>query len=227
MEHEEWGERTQTVLLIVGGLEIIGLALRGSRIQGEAEVVLHLGLRRVVIGPDVGPVGEERALGGAEGAAGLAFLGHGEVGGGGRGPGQLADDRGGLLAGVGVEVEGQVDALVGVTYQLAGNTLIPLCNGSPVLDACWVEGAYVAATDTGALTPALPGGVDPSAVRGLRISAQNANGTNWEQPINPQLIVPFQAVQREFLIYGPDGGSDTPVPSTQPGLPTAPGTTRM
>ena len=31
MEHEEWGERTQTVLLIVGGLEIIGLALRGSR----------------------------------------------------------------------------------------------------------------------------------------------------------------------------------------------------
>jgi len=30
MEHEEWGERTQTVLLIVGAIEILGLVLRKS-----------------------------------------------------------------------------------------------------------------------------------------------------------------------------------------------------
>ncbi len=30
MEHEEWGERTQTVLLILGAIELLGLALRRS-----------------------------------------------------------------------------------------------------------------------------------------------------------------------------------------------------
>jgi len=30
MEHEEWGERTQTVLLILGAIELVGLALRKS-----------------------------------------------------------------------------------------------------------------------------------------------------------------------------------------------------
>jgi tetratricopeptide (TPR) repeat protein len=30
MEHEEWGERTQTALLIVGALEIVGLVMRRS-----------------------------------------------------------------------------------------------------------------------------------------------------------------------------------------------------
>ncbi|HYJ94701.1 MAG TPA: DUF2231 domain-containing protein, partial [Vicinamibacterales bacterium] len=30
MEHEEWGERTQTTLLVVGAIEILGLLVRKS-----------------------------------------------------------------------------------------------------------------------------------------------------------------------------------------------------
>jgi len=30
MEHEEWGERTQIVLLLLGAIELVGLALRKS-----------------------------------------------------------------------------------------------------------------------------------------------------------------------------------------------------
>ncbi|MDF1602871.1 DUF5979 domain-containing protein [Nocardioides sp. YIM 152315] len=120
----------------------------------------------------------------------------------------------------------KVDALVGITYDEVDDALVPLCGGSPDLDACWEEGVYVASDGAGNITPALPDGVAAGDVRGLRISAQNADGTNWEQPINPQLVVPFDAAMRDFLIYGPDGEADTvPVPSTQPGLPTAPGET--
>src|SRR6185436_18981205 len=30
MEHEEWGERTQTILLVLGAIELLGLVLRKS-----------------------------------------------------------------------------------------------------------------------------------------------------------------------------------------------------
>jgi uncharacterized membrane protein len=35
MEHEEWGERTQTALLIVGAVEILGLLLRRLRLRSR------------------------------------------------------------------------------------------------------------------------------------------------------------------------------------------------
>ena len=45
MEHEEWGERTQTVLLVLGAIELLGLALRKSpkaRIGHAAAAVVGL-----------------------------------------------------------------------------------------------------------------------------------------------------------------------------------------
>lgn len=119
----------------------------------------------------------------------------------------------------------KVDALVGVTYDLQGGELLVLCNGSETLDDCWVEGDYVASDASGAITPVLPAGVAAGDVEGLRISAQNEDGTQWERPSNPSFDIPFSAVQRDTLRYGIDGATDTPVPSTLPGLEAAPGET--
>src|SRR6185436_9919244 len=46
MEHEEWGERTQTVLLVLGAIENLGLALRKSpkaRVVQAVAAVVGLG----------------------------------------------------------------------------------------------------------------------------------------------------------------------------------------
>ncbi|MGH1564113.1 DUF5979 domain-containing protein [Mumia sp. DW29H23] len=120
----------------------------------------------------------------------------------------------------------KVDALVGVTYELDGSGApVALCNGATDLTACWVEGDWVQSGAGGAITPTLPSGVAADDVRGLRISARNEDGTQWERPNNPRLVVSFGATQRDTLRIGPDGGDDTPVPSTRPGMETAPGET--
>ncbi len=120
----------------------------------------------------------------------------------------------------------KVDALVGVTYELDGSGApVALCNGVTDLTACWVEGEWAASAVGGAITPTLPDGVAAADVRGVRVSARNATGTQWERPNNPRLLIRFAATQRDTLRIGPDGGADTPVPSTRPGMEKAPGET--
>src|SRR5262245_40115621 len=49
MEHEEWGERTQTVLLMVGAIELLGLFMRKSpRVKVVHSVAAVAGLVAVV-----------------------------------------------------------------------------------------------------------------------------------------------------------------------------------
>ena len=119
----------------------------------------------------------------------------------------------------------KTDALVGVTYELdADDDPIALCDGSTDLSGCWEDGDWTATGDT--ITPTLPDGVSAGDVRGLRFSFQNADGTGWERPANPIVPVEFTATMRDTLIIGPNGEDNTvPVPTTQPGLPTAPGET--
>ncbi|HVQ16601.1 MAG TPA: tetratricopeptide repeat protein [Vicinamibacterales bacterium] len=68
MEHEEWGERTQTALLIVGGLEIVGLVLRGSPQVRLVHLLASLaGLAAVVCVYEAGEHGGELVYGYAGG----------------------------------------------------------------------------------------------------------------------------------------------------------------
>ncbi|UYM03378.1 DUF5979 domain-containing protein [Solicola gregarius] len=117
----------------------------------------------------------------------------------------------------------KTDALVGVTYELdADGAPVAMCDGSTDLADCWVDGDW---TDTGgSIVPELPDGVSAGDVRGLRFSFQNADGTGWERPPNPIVPVEFTATMRDTLIIGPNGEDNTvPVPTTEPGQPTAPG----
>src|SRR4030095_8163736 len=60
MEHEEWGERTQTALLIVGAIEILGLVLRRSpKVRLVRSVAAVAGLAAVVCVYEAGEHGGE------------------------------------------------------------------------------------------------------------------------------------------------------------------------
>jgi len=68
MEHEEWGERTQTVLLIVGAIEILGLVLRRSpKVRLVHSVAAVAGLAAVVCVYETGEHGGELVYGYAGG----------------------------------------------------------------------------------------------------------------------------------------------------------------
>ncbi|MET4159993.1 DUF5979 domain-containing protein [Agromyces sp. PvR057] len=120
----------------------------------------------------------------------------------------------------------QVSALVGVeyTYDVGTNTLGQTCDGDTDLTDCWVIGDWQDAVSN-VVTPALPDGVAPADVRGLRFDIRkDEDETNWESPRNPIVSFKFIADRLENLHYGPDGVIDSyPVPSTLPGLDTAPG----
>ncbi|KQM80906.1 hypothetical protein ASE68_17950 [Agromyces sp. Leaf222] len=122
----------------------------------------------------------------------------------------------------------QVSALVGVeyTYDLGTNTLGQTCDGDTDLTDCWVVGDWQDAVSN-VVTPALPDGVAAADVRGLRFDIRkDEDETNWESPRNPIVSLKFIADRLENLHYGPDGVIDSyPVPSTLPGLETAPGET--
>ncbi|KHL15118.1 hypothetical protein CLV56_1584 [Mumia flava] len=117
----------------------------------------------------------------------------------------------------------KTDALVGITYELdAGGSPVALCNGSEDLTGCWAEGEWTEVT--GDILPVLPDGVSAAQVRGLRFSFRNADNTGWERSSTPVVPVAFTATRRDTLIIGPNGEDDTvPVPSTLPGMETAPG----
>ncbi|WP_394553395.1 DUF5979 domain-containing protein [Agromyces sp. MMS24-JH15] len=121
----------------------------------------------------------------------------------------------------------RVSALVGVDYALDGGTgeLVQTCGGSADLTACWVVGDWQDVPASNTVTPALPAGVAPAAVRGIRIEVRrDAAESNWELPRNPIVSFAFTAARLENLRFGPNGETDSvPVPSTLPGLVTAPG----
>ena len=107
--------------------------------------------------------------------------------------------------------EVRLDALTGVTYPLQGDDLVARCNGSADLTACWHEGTWTR-TALGIWTPQLPAGVTAAQVRGLRLSARKADGTQWERPANPTVGLTFSATRRVNLLWSPDGTNVTPVP---------------
>ena len=68
MEHEEWGERTQTALLIVGAIEVLGLLLRRSpKVRLVRSVAAVAGLAAVVCVYEAGEHGGELVYGYAGG----------------------------------------------------------------------------------------------------------------------------------------------------------------
>ncbi|MGH3706273.1 MAG: hypothetical protein ACRDT9_16670, partial [Agromyces sp.] len=123
----------------------------------------------------------------------------------------------------------RVSALVGVGWSFDAGTgeLAFTCNGSADLAPCWVVGDWQDAAADGTVLPVLPGTVDAADVRGLRFDVRvNDDQANWENPVNPVVPIAFTADRLEFLHFGPTGEVDSvPVPTTQPGQPTAPGET--
>ncbi len=107
--------------------------------------------------------------------------------------------------------------------------LIATCGagGSTDLTACWTTGAWTGPDGSGQIKLALPGGVDPGTVRGVRIDARSvdANGVpqRWERPNNQRVVVNVDATRRVNLVWSPAGLDVTPVPSTLPGMTPAPG----
>ncbi|KQQ93687.1 hypothetical protein ASF62_05610 [Leifsonia sp. Leaf325] len=118
----------------------------------------------------------------------------------------------------------RVSALVGVEYAAAGADLEASCPAGP-LEECWQTGEWQDAAAGGAITPELPAGVAAADVRGLRFEIRrDAAESNWESPRTPIITLSFIADRLENLHLGPDGEVDSyPVPSTLPGLETAPG----
>ena len=89
----------------------------------------------------------------------------------------------------------QVDALVDVDYAEGSGNTITSTGGT------WVLG-------TTGTTLALPAGVDPADVRGLRFTYTRSDFSTWERPSNPQQSVRFTVERRDDLLTG------GPVPST-------------
>lgn len=115
----------------------------------------------------------------------------------------------------------RVSVLTDVEYSVVGGALVSTCT----LSDCWTTGEWQTAASSGMVTPAIPAGVDPADVRGVRFEVRrDATGTNWERPRNPQVDITINVTRLEKLRVGPDGEPDSyPVPSTLTGLQTAPG----
>lgn len=103
----------------------------------------------------------------------------------------------------------QVDALVGGTFVVGDAASLSLDGAS------WVSG-------TAAATPALPAGVTPDQVQGLRFTFTKADGTQWENPANPKQEIPLTVKRRAYLESAPLG-STHPVPVPWNGAVGAPG----
>lgn len=102
----------------------------------------------------------------------------------------------------------QVDALTGGAWSVGPGGNPTLTGGS------WQTGESTAGP---ALT--LPLDVQPADVQGLRFTFTRADGTNWENPANPNQTISFQVQRRADLHTG------GPVPSDLAGSTAAPGET--
>jgi hypothetical protein len=119
-------------------------------------------------------------------------------------------------------------ALTGVDYTLVGSTLTATCAGNTDLTACWHASDWQDADANRHVTPTLPAGISAADVRGVRFEARRLDqGTvvQWERPADPQITVRLAVTRRVLLVHGTNGATDTPVPSTLPGMATAPGET--
>ncbi len=122
----------------------------------------------------------------------------------------------------------RLSVLTGVTYDASGGQLTALCSGSTDLTACWHAGDWTSASVDGQVHLVLPAGTSFSGVRGVQVEAQhreNGQVLQWERPADPTLVLRLNATRRATLVYGVSGASDTPVPTTRKGQPTAPGET--
>ncbi|QTX05854.1 DUF5979 domain-containing protein [Agromyces archimandritae] len=123
----------------------------------------------------------------------------------------------------------RVQVLTGVDYALdeGSGDIVVTCGGSVVLDGCWVPGPWQDTDANSTVTPALPSGVDPVDVLGIRFDVRaDADESNWESPFNPIVELAFTADRLGNLRIGPGGEIDSvPVPSTRPDLDPAPGET--
>ena len=125
----------------------------------------------------------------------------------------------------------KVEVLAGIDYALDSGTLVAECAGDTDLSDCW-EGTGTWLTPSSGTTVSaaqllanLPSGVAPADVQGLRFTFERTDGSNWERPYNPTVVVAFTADRRDYLRYGIGGAADTPVPSTRPSFEPAPGET--
>ncbi|GAA1724081.1 hypothetical protein GCM10009809_19840 [Isoptericola hypogeus] len=102
----------------------------------------------------------------------------------------------------------QVDVFTGGTFSGEPGSPDPVT----VTGGDWVEG-------TPSSTFALPAGVDPADVQGLRFTFSRADGDIWENPATPTQPVPIQILRRDEMRSGGDVQHDLE------GNPTAPGET--
>lgn len=105
----------------------------------------------------------------------------------------------------------QVDAFTGGTFTEEGD-------GVAVTGGDWVTG-------TPSATFALPDGVAPEDVQGLRFTFTRADGSIWENPAAPTQSVPMDVERREDLRTGgpvlPDLAANPPAPGeSEPGVAT-------
>lgn len=96
----------------------------------------------------------------------------------------------------------QVDAFTGGTF--TGDA-----DGVTVTGGAWVTGEPAG-------TFALPDGVEPSEVQGLRFTFTRADGAIWENPATPTQPIPIQILRRDDLRTGgpvlPDLAANAPAP---------------
>lgn len=121
----------------------------------------------------------------------------------------------------------RLSVLTGVSfsYDSTTNTLSYTCGGSADLSSCWHSASWVDAVD-GKVSLNLPFGVNATDVRGVRVDARSVvDGTavQWERPATPTINIAVNTTRRAFLLSDRNGASTTPVPSTRPGMATAPG----
>jgi hypothetical protein len=120
----------------------------------------------------------------------------------------------------------QMSVLTGVQYSLVDGSLVASCAGDTDLAACWHADDWRDAGANNQVTPSLPAGINADQVRGVRFEVRRLVGgtaVQWERPADPVVTVRFAATRRSLLVYGTNGATDTPVPSTLPGMATAPG----
>jgi fimbrial isopeptide formation D2 family protein/LPXTG-motif cell wall-anchored protein len=101
------------------------------------------------------------------------------------------------------------------------------CEGSADVSGCWRTGAWQTATGAAGstVTLALPAGVAPGDVVGVRVETQSrvdGSPVLWERPTNPVVRLDLLVTRRDQLRVGLGGATDQPVPSTLPTMALAP-----